>query len=80
MKINKKLLMLGATFALTAQIGTNAMAANVDGAASVTVIEPLTITAEANQLDFGTIAAGSIPGTIGMEAAGALTVLTGGPE
>ena len=61
MKMNKKLLMLGATFVLTAQIGTNAMAEATTGSADVEVVTPLAIS-QTSGLNFGTIAVGSIGG------------------
>jgi hypothetical protein len=73
MKINKKLLMLGATFALTAQIGTNAMAADVDGSANALVIEPLSIV-EFAAMDFGTVAGGPGADTIILTTAGGRSV------
>jgi hypothetical protein len=75
MKINKKLLMLGATFALTAQIGTNAMAETATGTADVEVVTPLSIAIDpAVQLNFGAIAVGSTTGgTVSVSSGGVLS-------
>jgi hypothetical protein len=81
MKINKKLLMLGATFALTAQIGTNAMAANVDGTADVEIVTPLAISQNAaGGLNFGKIAPGPSSGTINVNSVGFLSKTAGPTE
>jgi hypothetical protein len=76
MKMNKKLLMLGATFAIVVQFDTIAMAANVDGSATVEIVEPLTIT-ESNGLNFGKIASGTTSGTINVNTAGTVTKTAG---
>jgi hypothetical protein len=73
MKMNKKLLVLGATFALTAQIGTNAMAADVNGNATAEVIVPLSIL-ETSAMDFGTVAGGPGADTIILTIAGGRSV------
>jgi hypothetical protein len=73
MKMNKKLLVLGATFALAAQFGTIAMAASVPGTATTLVLVPLSI-AETTQMNFGTIAGGPIADEIVMNSAGTRNV------
>jgi hypothetical protein len=72
MKMNKKLLVLGATFALAAQFGTNAMAAQDTGDVVALLVEPLTITSGPD-MDFGTIAGGTGVGTVVMDLTGGLT-------
>jgi len=73
MKMNKKLLMLGATFALAAQTGSTAMAATVNGNADALVIDPLSIV-ENSAMDFGTVAGGPNADTIVMDTTGGRTV------
>ena len=73
MKMNKKLLVLSATFALAAQFDSIATAAEATGDAIAVVITPLTITADPLPMSFGTIAGGSNSSTILMSTAGALT-------
>ena len=73
MKMNKKLLMLSATFAVAAQFDTIAMAAGVNGNADAEVIEPLAIT-EVSAMDFGTVAGGPGADSIVMDTTGARTV------
>jgi hypothetical protein len=73
MKMNKKLLVLGATFALAAQFGTIAMAASVPGTATTLVLVPLSIV-ETTQMNFGTIAGGPLADEIVMNSAGTRTV------
>jgi hypothetical protein len=74
MKMNKKLLVLGATFALAAQFNTVAMAEDVDGDASVVIATALTISVTAAVLNFGTIAVGSTGGgDVDVDEFGALT-------
>jgi hypothetical protein len=71
MKMNKKLLMLGATFAIAAQFDSIATAASVTGTADAVVVAPLTIT-ENLTMDFGTIAPHlTIADVIVMDTAGA---------
>lgn len=70
MKMNKKLLMLSATFAIAAQFDSIAIAASVDGAATAEVIAPLTIS-EFTAMDFGEIAPHlTIADTITMDTSG----------
>jgi hypothetical protein len=73
MKMNKKLLALSATFALSAQFGTTAMAAAVDGGATALVIEPLEITEDV-VMNFGTVSGGTAVGTVILTTAGARSV------
>lgn len=70
MKMNKKLLVLGATIAIAAQFGTIAMADVVDGSVSATVFTPLAIS-ETQAMYFGTVAGGPAIGTVIMTTAGA---------
>ena len=77
MKMNKKLLMLGATFAIAVQFDSVAIAASVDGTADAVVVAPLTITEDIT-MDFGTIAPHeTIADVIVMDTAGARNA-TGG--
>jgi hypothetical protein len=76
MKMNKKLLVLGATFALTAPIGTNAMAEVVNGDVSAQIVTPLEVT-EITPMNFGDVAGGATSGTIIMLTDGSRTA-TGG--
>ena len=79
MKMNKKLLMVGATLAMSLQIDSIAMAANVDGTADVEIVQPLSITQQVGSgLNFGKIAAGPSAGSVGVNSAGVLSK-TGGP-
>jgi hypothetical protein len=73
MKMNKKLLVLSAIFAVAAQFGTAATAADVNGTATALVIEPLSII-ENSALDFGTVAGGPSLDAIVMTAGGVRTV------
>ena len=78
MKMNKKLLVLSATFAAAAQFGTIAMADTVAGTVAAEVVTPLTIT-ESTPMDFGTVAGGTTLGTIIMTDTGARSA-TGGAQ
>ena len=69
MKMNRKSLMLGVTFAVSAQIGTIATAAEVNGRADALVITPLSIAIVAD-MDFGTVAGGVGADAIVMDTAG----------
>ena len=61
--------MLGVTFALTAQIGTNAMAADLDGDVNAVVVTPVVIT-QTTPMNFGDISGGATAGTISMTTTG----------
>lgn len=74
MKMNKKLLVLGVSFALAAQTGSIALAATVNGNADALVIEPLSIV-ENSAMDFGTVSGGPGADTIVLDTAGARTVI-----
>ena len=79
MKMNKKLLMIGATLAMSLQLDSIAMAANVDGTADVEIVQPLSITQQLGSgLNFGKVAAGPSAGSVGVDSAGVLSK-TGGP-
>ena len=80
MKMNKKLLMLGATFAIAVQFDSIATAASVNGTADAVVVAPLTIT-ENFTMDFGTIAPHlTIADVIVMDVAGARNATLGNAQ
>ena len=76
MKMNKKLLMLGATFVLAAQFDTVAMAVDGVGDVVALVVAPLAVN-ETQTMNFGTVAGGPTAGTISMDINGNRTVLSG---
>ena len=73
MKMNKKLLVIGAAAALAAQYGSAVFAAQENGTATAFVIEPLTIT-EDTPMNFGTVAGGENADTIVLATDGSRTV------
>ena len=81
MKMNKKLLMIGATLAMSLQLDSIAMAANVDGTADVEIVQPLSITQAAGSgLNFGKIASGPAAGVVRVSSTGVLSKVSGPVE
>ena len=81
MKMNKKLLMIGATLAMSLQLDTVAMAANEDGTADVEIVQPLSITQQVGSgLNFGKIASGPAAGLVRVSSTGVLSKVSGPAE
>ena len=68
--MNRKVIVMSLAAAFSAHFSSVAMAASIDGNATATVIEPLSITEDV-VLDFGTVSGGPAPGTVTISPAGA---------